>query len=160
PAPFQSMRSFFWLGPALVLTNTFFGPAPRIWGLFSKSGLLLGVLVFYRLTWAAWIALVLIRTCPAREFLFSFRSFLGFFHIPDRNISLTLFLTLEMLPQFADIRVNDFHNLPEAIARRIRNVVLPVLPDEQPETRKGHLKPADAALAIPAAGLIILAALI
>ncbi len=160
PAPFRMMKTFIWLTPVLIITNALAGPGPKIWGPFSKLGLVIGLLIAYRLAWAAWMALVLIRTCPPAELLDSFRTILRLLHIPDRNISITLFLTLEMLPQFADIRITDFRNLPEAIARRIKNAVVPDLASFQPSATRGRLCLTDTAIILPAAGLVVLSALV
>lgn len=153
------LKSLAWLVPLLVLANGLADSGPRIWGPFSRSGLVLGLLVAYRLCWAAWLAVVLIRTCPGEELLASFRYLLRLARIPDRNLSLTLFLTLELLPQFADISVKDFRNLPEAIATRLQNVVVPQTPPELPRAG-GRPRPADLALVVPAAGLLVVSILV
>ncbi len=164
---FRMMRSFVWLAPGLVLANALFGSPPRIWGPFSWSGLLFGLLIAWRLGWAAWMAVVLIRTCPPRDLLESFRAVPGFLRIPTRagaggwhSISMTLFLTLEILPQFADIRIKDFRNLPMAIAARIKNVVLPTILPLPHDPKRTRLRTADAAILLPAAALLVFAALV
>ena len=157
---FRMMRSFIWLAPGLILMNALFGPAPRIGGLLSRSGLSLGLLITWRLGWAAWMAIVLIRSCPPRDLLESFQAMLRLLRIPDRNVSTTLFLTLEILPQFADIRVKDFRNLPGAIASRLKNVALPALMPLPGNPKQVRLRTADMAILLPAAGLLTLAALV
>ncbi len=159
-AQFRMMRSFIWLAPGLILMNALFGPAPRIGGLLSRSGLSLGLLITWRLGWAAWMAIVLIRSCPPRDLLESFQAMLRLLRIPDRNVSTTLFLTLEILPQFADIRVKDFRNLPGAIASRLKNVALPALMPLPDNPKQVRLRTADMAILLPAAGLLTLAALV
>lgn len=156
-AAVSSMRTLVWLAPGLAIANALLGPAPRLWGIFSRAGLLTGCLVAYRLAWAAWMSVTLIRTCPPDELLGSFRSALRFLRIPDRGASTTVFLTLEMLPQFADIRPKDFAHLPERIADRIRCVVIPALPAE--DDQRSRLVLADLALVLPAAGLVLLSVL-
>lgn len=159
-ARLRMMRSFIWLAPGLVLMNALFGPAPRIGGVLSRDGLSLGLLITLRLGWAAWMAIVLIRSCSPRDLLESFRAILRLLRIPDRNISTTLFLTLEILPQFADIHAGDFRNLPRAIASRLSKVVLPALMPGPCNPGRVRLRPADMIILFPAIGLLVLAALV
>jgi len=161
PLPLRLMRSFVWLAPALVLANGLAGPAPRILRVISRPGLIVGLVVTWRFIWAAWLAIVLVRACPPLELLASFRAILRFLRIPDRELSVTLFLTLEMVPRFADIRVQDFRNLPDAIAARLRDTVVPDLASfTSPPPGAGRLVPADLILVLPAVAMVATAALI
>lgn len=159
PNPFLLMRSFLWLGPGLVLLNGLLAPGRGTWGPFSRAGLLIGLLIVGRLMWAASMAIVLIRTCPPQQLLSALRAGLRLLRIPDRGISFTLFLTLEILPQFADIRITDFGDLPKAITRRLKSIVLPAFTPSQPHSGQGLLRPTDAIIILPSAGLILFAAL-
>jgi len=155
------MGSFVWFAPSLVILNSLFGPAPRIWGLFSYPGLGTGLIVAYRTAWTAFLAHLLINTCPSAELLAALRSILRFCHIPDRNLSETMFLTIEMVPQFADIRVQEFRELPCAIATRIKRAydkMPPALSDGYP-AHSARFKPGDLVLILPAVGLVILSAI-
>jgi hypothetical protein len=161
PLPLRLMRSFLWLAPALVLANGLAGPAPRILRVLSRPGLIIGLVVTWRFIWAAWLAIVLIRACPPLELLASFRAILKSLRIPDRELSVTLFLTMEMLPRFADIRVRDFRNLPDAIATRLKETVVPDLASYTfPYPGTGRLVPADLLLVLPCAAMVTAAAVI
>ncbi|MEO0080097.1 MAG: CbiQ family ECF transporter T component [candidate division WOR-3 bacterium] len=154
------LRSLVWLLPGLVLANALFGPGPRLWSLFSYSGIVTGLIVAFRIAWAMFIATLLIRTSPPQKLLGALRAIIRFLHIPDRNLTTTVLLTLELVPQFASLRAKEFWNLPEAIARRIENVRLPASPPNDRLAVATAFRPIDLALILPGAGLVLISALL
>lgn len=159
--PLPVLAGFLWLGPGIVLVNALAGPPPRYWGLLSADGARLGLLLVLRLAWAALLAHSLVRSCPRDELLSALRAVLRMLRLPERH-ALTFSLTLELLPAFSTIRVRELGHLPQAIADRIAASDTLTTPSNPglPPAQPGRFRPADALLVVPAAGLVVLAALV
>lgn len=160
-----SLQTFVWLTPALVFANALFGPPPRSLGIFSTGGALLGGLLAYRLLWGTVMAFLLIRTCPAADF---FPVFLGVVKpiFPRRasSVARTVFLTVELIPEFASLRVKELRFLPGALAERLNRaedrLKERVVAPERTAGLSRRLTPADLMLIIPAGSVSAIAILL
>ncbi len=108
------LRTFIWLAPALVLSNALLGPKPKLLNLFSTPGALNGILISYRLIWGVLLTAILVTACPQPELLDFFHNIFG------KQLASLLTTTLQLVPIFADIRIPELRQLPDAIARRLQ----------------------------------------
>lgn len=137
------LRTFIWLAPAIVLTNSLLNPGPKLFNLFSVTGAATGILLLYRLLWGVLLATILI---PQDQLLDTLIPIFG------AKFSSFLNATLQLVPTFADIRITELRHLPDAIARRLalaqRKTLIP-----SPASPCNHLKllPIDALIIFPAA---------
>lgn len=143
------LRTFAWLAPALILSNALLGPKPRLLNLFSTPGALNGILISYRLIWGVVLTGILVTACPQQQLLDFLHSIFG------KQLASLLTTTLQLVPLFADIRIPELRQLPDAIARRLQLAQRQCL--NQPATPPNHttqrlkLFSADLLLLIPAA---------
>ncbi|NPV13952.1 hypothetical protein HPY86_03355 [candidate division WOR-3 bacterium] len=108
------LRTFVWLAPALILSNALLGPKPKLLNLFSTTGALNGILISYRLIWGVVLTGILVTACPQQQLLDFFHSIFG------KQLASLLTTTLQLVPLFADIRIPELRQLPDAIARRLQ----------------------------------------
>ncbi|MGQ9677919.1 MAG: hypothetical protein ACUVUD_01375 [bacterium] len=139
------LRTFIWLAPTSVLTNALLGPEPKIFNLFSVTGVSTGILLLYRLLWGVLLTTILI---PQDQLLDTLKPLFG------ANFSSFLSVTLQLVPTFADIRITELRQLPDTIARRIvlaqsKTIISPP-PSVSPPNRI-KLLPLDALTILPAA---------
>lgn len=108
------LRTFVWLAPALVLSNALLGPKPKLFNFFSIAGVLNGIFISYRLIWGVMLTGILVTACPQPELLDFFHNIFG------KQLASLLTTTLQLVPIFADIRIPELRQLPDAIARRLQ----------------------------------------
>ncbi|MEO0020509.1 MAG: hypothetical protein ABIK47_07765 [candidate division WOR-3 bacterium] len=164
----RSARGVIYLTPGLIIVNSLLRDWNGKFGL-TINGAVVGLDLSLRLLWTFLLVTVLFQSAPLDEMIALFRSIFRFLHLPEKEWSETVTMTLTLLPDFASLPVKGFRNLPEAIAERIaaaENRIKIVCssgldvqgcPNQQPRIKNQGLRfrPIDLALLLPAALFLI-----
>lgn len=142
---FLSLRELLiWLGRGLL----FIIPILVFNTLFRENGLIVGLLLSYKLFLAIILASLFSKYTPAQELIIGISKI-----IPDRRFSQSLSLTLSFIPHFFKKfrRPKDFFSLPTSIADSLNEVgkIEPIL-DKDPPPPKGKFW-----ILIPCSGFLL-----
>ncbi len=142
----------------LILINTLLGPAPKFLNFFSLPGINIGLIISYRLIWLSAIAIIFLKTCPAKDFLFALNHIIQPLRITQNLSIIIIFRTVQLIPHFAAIRIKSLHHLPEMIAQKIATAEQYLLERERTISEFTHLRPSRPPLFKPADLLVLLPA--